>query len=274
VLVDKFNDASIESICRILAERIIGSAITKMFKSIGDINEDPLSERTTKWKRLDAACHVWQQKYNCGNKILEMIEYIANPARYVTELENFESLRTDLNLQLSFLGLTLNQNGKIDRCDKVSTINEARQKIDFLRSKLELRNVHTKILTYCRPDIVNEDYFSLIFESSKCIFDKIREMTGINLDGNKLIIECFDDKWPVIIFNKMVTQSEKDEYMGFSQLLLSIGKMFRNPRAHELKFFSYTDLEECLDILTLISFALKKLDKCSVNHTALYRKGH
>lgn len=85
-------------------------------------------------------------------------------------------------------------------------------------------------------------------------------------------IDKIDDSLPIIIFNKMITQSEKDEYTGFRQLLFSIGNMFRNPKAHELKFFSYTYLDECLDIICLISFALKKLDTCSLNTHALYTK--
>lgn len=272
MLIKRIEDPQLSDICKQLGILLTGSEITAMFKKIDEIPETELEVKSTKWKRIHRACSLLQNKYNNGNKIIEMIEYVMTPSRFVPDIEKFESSRTVLNHQLSFIGLTLTQSGKIQLTKVANTIQESKEKIDFLKSKMEYRNIHPKIIQFCKVDIINEDYFSLIFESSKCIYDKIREMTGLTLDGNKLIYECFDDKYPVIIFNKMETQSEKDEYAGFRNFLISLGKMFRNPKAHDLKFFTYTDLDECLDILTSISLALKKLDKCSINQYALYNK--
>lgn len=270
--IDKIDDSKIETISQIIASILTGSSITSMFNSLGDIRENEFEQKGTKWRRIQSACNIWQSKYNCSNKIIEMIEYVMRPSKYVHDLQAFEINRGNLNLQLSFIGLFIDKKGTVIPTPKATTIQESREKIDFLLSKLQDRNVHPKIVQICKPDIINEDYFSLIFESSKCIYDKIRELTGLNKDGNQLIHFCFDDSLPIIIFNKMITQSEKDEYTGFRQLLFSIGNMFRNPKAHELKFFSYTNLDECLDIICLISFALKKLDTCSLNTHALYTK--
>lgn len=99
--------------------------------------------------------------------------------------------------------------------------------------------------------------------------NRIRKMTGINLDGNRLIYTCFDLKYPIIVFNSLKTDTEKNLYSGLKNILLSIAQIGRNPKAHTPKIYSYDSLDNCLDILNLISFSHKMLDQCSINQFAL-----
>lgn len=235
------------------------------------------SNESTKWRRLDFTLRESQNIFNCGNKILEVIQYVFHPTSSWFSNENeYKSSIIDINKCISFYGFELREDGKIHEIQSSKTRNQANEKYNLLKSKLYERNIHPLILQFCTQDIVNEDYFSIIFEASKSIYDRIRNMTGITYDGNKLINTCFDMKYPIIIFNSLENETERNLYMGLKNILLSIAQIGRNPKAHTPKIYSYDNLENCLDILNLISFSHKMLDQCSINQFALeqFMKSH
>jgi len=60
--------------------------------------------------------------------------------------------------------------------------------------------------------------------------------------------------------NAFITQSQKDEQEGIRYLSVGLVSAFRNTAAHELSLSWPVSEEDCLDILSLISFLFKKLD--------------
>ncbi len=265
--INKFNFQSIETISLILGNILTGSKITSMLNHLG--LEDTF-QKDTKWKRLSHSMIASQSRFNCGNKIVEIIEYIFHPSSsWFIDLNHYNEEMSKINKCISLYGLELKSDGKIHLTKSTKSKREADEKYDLLKSKLHERNIHSEIIKFCTQDIVSEDYFSIIFEASKSIYDRIRKMTGINLDGNKLIYNCFDLKYPIIVFNSLRDETEINLYNGLKNVLLSIGQIGRNPRAHTPKIYSYENLDNCLDILNLISFAHKMLDQCYINKVAL-----
>ena len=244
-----------------------GSTITKMFEQL---NIEDNSNQSTKWRRLDFVMRESQTTYGCGNKILEIIKYVFHPtSSWFSDNNEYKSYINEINKCISFYGYEVQEDGNIHLIKSSKTRTQANERYDLLKSKLIERNIHPQILEFCTQDIVNEDYFSIIFEASKSVYDRIRKMTGINLDGNRLIYTCFDLKYPIIIFNALKTDTEKNLYSGLKNILLSIAQIGRNPKAHTPKIYSYDSLDNCLDILNLISFSHKMLDQCSINQFAL-----
>lgn len=265
--IDLFNNQSIETISQIVGNILTGSKINTMFDKLSLMDH---SEQSTKWRRIAYVLNESQIIYKCGNKIIEMIEYVFHPtSSWFSDINEYKSSIIEINKCISFYGYELKEDGKIHLTTVSTTRTESELRFDYFKSKLIERNIHPDILRFCTIDIINNDFFSIILESSKAVYNKIRTMTGISKDGNTLIQTCFNEKEPIIVFNTLTTQSEVDSYSGFRQLLFSIGNLFRNPRAHDPKIFSYDNLEDCLDILGVISFALKKLDKCSINRYSL-----
>lgn len=265
--ITKFNVQSIETISRIIGNIMTGSTISRMFETL---NIKDNSNHSTKWRRLDYVMRESQYIFNCGNKIIEIIQYVFHPtSSWFDNSNNYKSLINEINKCISFYGYELREDGKIYEIKSSTTRTQANERYDLLKSKLTERNIHPQILKFCTQDIVNEDYFSIIFEASKSIYDKIRNMTSITLDGNKLIYSCFDLKYPIIIFNSLKNDTEINLYNGLKNILLSIAQIGRNPKAHTPKIYSYDNLDNCLDILNLISFAHKMLDQCSINQFAL-----
>ena len=265
-IINKFDYQTIQTISQIIAEMMSGSEITKM---LNQLQLDDASLESTKWKRLDHTLANSQNIFNCGNKVVEIIRYVFLPTARWRYHNNYQTCLIEINKCVSYYGLELRDDGEIYQIKSTKTKSEINKKYDLLRTKLLERNIHSDIFKFCTEDIVTKDYYSIIFESSKAVFNKIREMTEIAQDGNRLIQTCFDQKYPIIVFNKLETQSEIDEYNGFRQLLFSIGNICRNPRAHTPKIFSKDSLEDCLDLLTIMSFVLKKLDHCTINYPLL-----
>ena len=265
--VKKFNSQSIETISKIIGNIMTGSTISKM---LDILNITDNSDQSTKWRRLDYIMRESQNRYNCGNKIIEIIQYVFHPtSSWFNSSVDYKECINEINKCISFYGYELHEDGKIHQITSTKTRTQANEKYDLLKSKLLERNIHPTILKFCTQDIVNEDYFSIIFEASKSVYDKIRNMTGINKDGNQLILTCFNKTYPIIVFNTLTTQTEQNIYDGLKNLLLSIGQIGRNPRAHTPKIYSYDKLDNCLDILNLISFAHKMLDQCFINQSSL-----
>ncbi|RUM44506.1 MAG: TIGR02391 family protein, partial [Hydrogenimonas sp.] len=106
-------------------------------------------------------------------------------------------------------------------------------------------------------------YFHLVFEATKSLAQRIREMSDLKTDGSQLVDEAFSFKGqiPKIAINMLDTQSLQSEQKGFMSLLKGIFSMFRNTTAHEAKIIWQIDEEEAIDILSVISYAHKKLDK-------------
>ena len=266
-LINKFDAQSIETISRIIGSIMTGSTITKMLEQL---NIEDNSNQSTKWRRLDFVMRETQTTYGCGNKVLEIIKYVFHPtSSWFSDNNEYKSSINEINKCISFYGYEVQEDGNIHLIKSSKTRTQANERYDLLKSKLIERNIHPQILEFCTQDIVNEDYFSIIFEASKSVYDRIRKMTGINLDGNRLIYTCFDLKYPIIVFNSLKTDTEKNLYSGLKNILLSIAQIGRNPKAHTPKIYSYDSLDNCLDILNLISFSHKMLDQCSINQFAL-----
>lgn len=266
-LINKFDAQSIETISRIIGSIMTGSTITKMLEQL---NIEDNSNRSTKWRRLDFVMRETQTTYDCGNKVLEIIKYVFHPtSSWFSDNNEYKASINEINKCISFYGYEVHEDGDIHLIKSSKTRTQANERYDLLKSKLIERNIHPKILEFCTQDIVNEDYFSIIFEASKSVYDRIRKMTSINLDGNRLIYTCFDLKYPIIVFNSLKTDTEKNLYSGLKNILLSIAQIGRNPKAHTPKIYSYDSLDNCLDILNLISFSHKMLDQCSINQFAL-----
>lgn len=92
-----------------------------------------------------------------------------------------------MNVILSFSGLEITKEGKLIKVSEAKTIDEAKQlakkRANSFKKHLTNRNIHNEISIYCGDEIEAENYFHVVFEATKSIFDKIRIKTKINKDG-------------------------------------------------------------------------------------------
>ena len=259
-----FDSGTIETISKIIGDTYKGLTGTEINRLLEECKIENLNPLDTKWKRLFNAFAIRQNKDGCSNAILLFIGRLMQPTRYINDKERFDFFRIELNKVLAFKGYEIQENGKIKVVNKVNTIKEAEERVNRLKEKLHQRNIHKEIFKYCNEEIISENYFHLVFEATKSLAQRIREMSGLKLDGAKLIDEAFsfNGKIPKIALNLLDTESLKNEQKGFMNLLKGIFSMFRNTTAHEPKVIWQIDEEEAIDILSIISYVHKKLDKC------------
>ena len=201
------------------------------------------------------------------NKIVKFIEIVMNPINYtkLEKREQYQYILEELNKILLLLGCEIDPSGKLIEKAKATTLNEVDRRVKKNKKKLYDRNIHSEVTKYCIKDYLREDYFDTIFEATKGLAERVREISGLNCDGNELFQSAFSTKNPYIIFNMLITESEKNEYNGLKELLIALFHMVRNPIAHTPKINWKQNENEALDILTIISFTHKYLDKCYKN---------
>lgn len=213
----------------------------------------------TKWQRIYNAFVDFQNREHCSNNIFTFIKLVLSPSRYVNEPERFEWLLKNTNQQLSFAGWKIGEDGKQLKIQKATTIQEAQIKAKNLKSEIENRKGHPEIIKYCKAELLSDNYFHAVFEACKGLFERIRELSGVNKDGIRLIEEVFSTN-PILIINNYLSDSEKDELSGFCNLLKGLCGMFRNTEAHEPKVSWTITEQDALEILGVISYCHRRLD--------------
>ena len=252
----------LESICKTLGDQNTGTEIGNYLAQVGVVDTDP---GITKWRRLFNAFANYQNKNKESNKILIFIQRTLSPIRYADNNEKFEEYRKNINKRLFFLGLELLNNGKFRKVVEARTISEAQQRADKLIAKLKDRQVHPDVLLFCKSELLQDNYFHAVFETTKSVADKIRVKSGLENDGSDLIDKAFGlgkQKKPKLAFNTLITESEESEHKGLMNLIKGLFGMFRNTTAHAPKVKWNINEQDALDSLTLASMLHRTLDKC------------
>lgn len=257
--VPRLTQQVIEQSARILGECATGDEITRMFADIGVVDN---SCESTKWRRINSV--LWQTQNQDGNatKFVLFVKRILAPVRYIGKTIEFKQKLDAINPILAFDGLKYNEDGEFRLISPIKSLTAAELKANSLRIQLVDRNAHAEVLKYCTAELVANDAFHAIFEACKGLFERIRRMSGLSLDGNQLIETAFGGERPVMALNSLQTQTERSEQAGLMFLLRGCASACRNPVAHEPRVLWAGSDEDALDSLVLVSLLHKKLDKC------------
>lgn len=197
-------------------------------------------------------------------KIISFLQAALNPALYTSNdsRQKYRYLVEETNKVLLFAGLSIDQSGELVEVSQAQTLTEVDRRVNHLKKALYDRAIHSEVQKYCVEDYLRADYYDAVFEATKGLAERVRQISGLTTDGGTLFQTAFSKNDPYIFFNAMKTDSERSEYTGLKELLEAIFHLVRNPAAHTPKVNWKTDETKALDILTLISFAHKYLDEC------------
>jgi uncharacterized protein (TIGR02391 family) len=256
--VPSFHEGQIEALARFLGECGSGTDITRVLYDRG--LEDNSGE-STKWRRLYSVFLGIQRRNGCANLVIDFIQSFLIPARFVGQSEEFEMRRQQLNTIISFSGLEYGSDGKFRRCDRAQTLDEAEKRVRTIRTKFQGRRIHPEVLKYCRTELLQDNYFHAVFEATKGLAQRIRQLSGIEGDGAALVDRVFSIEKPLLAINTLRTETERSEHKGFAALLKGCFSAVRNPLAHEPKIL-WEGEDDAVDYLTLISLLHRKVDDC------------
>jgi len=261
--IPSFKEAHLQAICDVIGDTVnglTGAEIGRLLRQCG-IN-DPYPSMT-KRHRLFQALNDRQLGDRCGNNVAGFVVAAMDPARYPDDPESFDDLRDRLNKALAFCGMHLSEDGQLRRTDAVRTITGAQGRAGRLRVELERRNVHPDVLRFCRAELLQENYFHAVLEATKSVGDKVRAKSGLTTDGSQLVDQAFGIRkkgLPVLAFNSLRTETERNEHIGLMNLMKGIFSAFRNPAAHAPKIQWPIKEQDAFDLLSLLSLLHRRLD--------------
>ena len=99
-----------------------------------------------------------------------------------------------------------------------------------------------------------------MLEATKSIADKLRAKSGLTDDGAKLVDATLCGSAPRLAINDLLTDSQRSEQSGFTNLIKGTFGMFRNPTAHEARLLWEMSKEDAEDLLSLASLIHRRLD--------------
>ena len=129
------------------------------------------------------------------------------------------------------------------------------------------RHLHEAIHRVSKEDYENGDYFRAAEDAVKEYENTVKDISGLNRHfGVRLMDEAYApecDTSPINITN-CTSQTDRNIETGQKNLSKGLISGFRNPVAHEAKADIHPSLfndKDCLDILSLTSYLLNKLDQ-------------
>jgi len=186
-----------------------------------------------------------------------------DPVRWSGRSAAYESMRQQVNTVLSFSGYVVGEDGSLRLVPKAYTLGQAEARAGRLRAELQRRSVHPDVLRFCRAELLQENYFHAVFEATKSVAEKIRQMTGLTSDGAKLVEQALGlgkSGFPVMAFNSLRTDTERSEHTGMVNLLKGMFGAFRNVTAHAPKITWPISEQDAMDLLSIASLLHRRLD--------------
>jgi uncharacterized protein (TIGR02391 family) len=264
--MSEINQEHLQAICDILAETSTGLTKTELKTALGQCGIEAVDDGYNKRTWLYNCLANELNKSDSLTKLYTFIESVLNPVRYTTDNKRakFVNLHEGVNKVLMLVGLEVQQSGKLQHIVKATTLDEVDRRVNSLKRHLYNRAIHAEVTKYCISDYLREDYYDAVFEATKGLAQRVRDMSDLQSDGSKLFQTALSTQCPYIAMNKLQTDTEKSEHNGFRELLEAIFHLMRNPAAHTPKIIWRwrTDETKALDVLTLISLAHKYLDEC------------
>jgi uncharacterized protein (TIGR02391 family) len=102
-------------------------------------------------------------------------------------------------------------------------------------------------------------YANAIVEAVKALNARVRLRSGVDdKDGSALMEYVFSSSNPILKFNALADQSDRDEQRGFMMMFSGAVAALRNPRAHKI---IQDDPEEALEFIAFISLLAKLVDR-------------
>lgn len=107
-------------------------------------------------------------------------------------------------------------------------------------------------------DLYRDGYYANAIEDSvKALNAFVRLRSGLDEDGDTLMRKAFTPHGPVLAFNALADDSDRNEQKGFMELFAGAVAGLRNPRAHKIV---KDDPERALEFIAFVSLLAKLAD--------------
>lgn len=123
-------------------------------------------------------------------------------------------------------------------------------------------NLHPRIREVARELYVDGHPWEAVFAASKALVNYVKERSGRHdLDGAPLMRTVFSAKDPILVFNSLVDQTDRDEQEGMMHLFEGAVLAIRNPGGHSFPEGSDQRAMEYICFLSLLAFRVQEAKK-------------
>ncbi len=206
------------------------------------------------------------KKYNAtlrdvyGSETIEYVEYKIDTFQplfyiYTDEMDtsisgNMDQVKGSVGKAVATLSAAIEILNEQVGGDEEDAGSRAMRAYDGLALHPEIARVASKLY--------RDGHFSNAIEASvKALNGLVRYRSDLEFDGTTLMERAFNPSNPVLKFNALQDQSDKDEQKGFMQMFSGAVSGLRNPRAHG---FIKDDPERSLEFIAFVSLLAKLLE--------------
>ncbi len=254
-----FKETHLKELSRVLSDAATHAELTELLQACR-IAE---AASGSKAARILDALVARQTQDRCGNSVGAFLQAILDPARFTSSPERHEELLHKTNRVLAFSGIQVGEDGRLRAVAAATTLDEAQQRASTMRAALTARRVHPDVLAFCRPELLQQNYFHAVLEATKSVAEKLRKRTGLATDGADLFDAAFGGATPKLALSSLQTESERSEQKGFVNLLKGLYGTFRHVTAHAPKITWSIGEQDALDLLTFVSYAHRRIDSAT-----------
>jgi len=129
------------------------------------------------------------------------------------------------------------------------------------------RDLHPQVVKHSQSLFLQGNFFHAVFEAAKVYNKQVREKARSAKDGQPLMLEVWGWEKGVLKVTACKSETDKNVQDGIKFLSAGLMQAIRNPTAHEPAADWPISRQDCLDILSFLSFLFRQLD------TAVYFAG-
>lgn len=124
-----------------------------------------------------------------------------------------------------------------------------------------VRGMHSLVMEHCKKLYAQGNYFHAVFEACKVYNKKVQDKAQTHLDGQNLMLQVWGWEKGVLKLTSCETDTDKNVQDGVKFLSAGLMAAMRNPTAHEPALDWPIEKQDCLDMLSFVSFLLRQLDR-------------
>lgn len=122
------------------------------------------------------------------------------------------------------------------------------------------RAFHPEVVRHSRSYFLERNYFHAIFEACKAYNRAVQLKSQSTKDGEQLMLAVWGFEHGVLKITPCQSKTDENIQEGVKFMSAGVMRAARNPPAHETALDWPVKKEDCLDILSLLSFLFRQLD--------------
>ncbi len=123
------------------------------------------------------------------------------------------------------------------------------------------RGFHPEVIEHCKRLFAQGNYFHAVFEACKVYNKQVQQKSQNSSDGANLMLEVWGCEKGTLKITPCQSDTDKNVQDGVKFLSAGLMRAIRNPTSHEPALHWPIEKQDCLDMLSFISFLFRQLDK-------------